>query len=191
MRLSVQRAAAEAFLENGYADTSIQDIADRVGIPKGSAYHYVQSKEQLLFEVLMSGIEGLVSDLQTIASYPLAASDRLRLAIWSSLKSSFDDSQPAISVALQPDFRFLTPEHLGAYISSRDQYQEVFNRLLSEGSERGEFRHLENPKMVVFAILGMLANVRRWYQPEGPLSLEDIAGIWWDLVFNGLQPSPE
>ena len=40
------------FHEKGYEATSIQDIADAVGILKGSLYYYITSKEDLLFEIL-------------------------------------------------------------------------------------------------------------------------------------------
>ena len=46
-------AAAEIFHRNGYADTSVQDVADAVGILKGSLYYYIDSKEDLLYRVLL------------------------------------------------------------------------------------------------------------------------------------------
>ncbi len=187
-RDAVRRAAALVFLERGYTDTSIQEIADRLGIPKGSAYHHVQSKEQFLYEVLTGGMEDLLGRLEAIVEYPLSAADRLRLAMWDSVKASFDDTQPATGMALHSDIRFLSDEHRLAYLALRDRYQALLVDLVEEGIQDGEFRPIENPKMIVFAILGMLANVRRWFKLEGPLSLQTVTGFWWDLIFNGLHP---
>ena len=53
----ILEAAARVFHEKGYESTSIQDIADAVGILKGSLYYYIDSKEDLLYEIL-EGIHG-------------------------------------------------------------------------------------------------------------------------------------
>jgi AcrR family transcriptional regulator len=185
-REAVRHAAAVSFLENGYSDTSIQDIADRLGIPKGSAYHHVQSKEQILYEVLTSGIEELIARLEAIVEYPLRASERLRLAIWDNLKAGLTDGHPAVGMALQPVVRHLTDEHRAAYIGMRDRYQALFVGLIEEGIAAGQLRPVKDPKIAGFAILGMLSHAPRWFRPDGPLSVKVIAEYWWDLVFSGL-----
>jgi AcrR family transcriptional regulator len=184
---AVQIAAAQVFLERGYTDASIQEIADRLGIPKGSAYHHVQSKEQLLYDVLTSGMDDLLQRLATIVGYPLSAAERLRLAMWDSLRASFDEERPATGVALYPDIRYLSDAHRKSYVESRDRYQNLLEGLLEQGIEAGEFRAIESPKMVIFGLLGMLANARLWFRPDGDLTLQDVAAYWWDLVFSGLR----
>src|SRR3954462_14482671 len=48
----VLAAAARVFYEHGYADASVQDVAEELGILKGSLYHYISTKEDLLFRLL-------------------------------------------------------------------------------------------------------------------------------------------
>src|SRR3954451_16198756 len=55
-------AARRLFAERGYADTSVQDVADELGILKGSLYHYIRTKEDLLFWLL----EDVHSDVEEI-----------------------------------------------------------------------------------------------------------------------------
>jgi AcrR family transcriptional regulator len=67
-------AAAEIFHRQGYADTSVQDVADAVGILKGSLYYYIDSKEDLLFRVLVEVHEdsrGIVEEVGAMDAPPL------------------------------------------------------------------------------------------------------------------------
>jgi AcrR family transcriptional regulator len=57
-RREIIEAAAEIFHRKGYSETSVQDIAEAVGILKGSLYYYIDSKEDLLFQMLLEVHEG-------------------------------------------------------------------------------------------------------------------------------------
>src|SRR3954463_16258741 len=74
----ILEAAARVFHEKGYESTSIQDIADAVGILKGSLYYYITSKEDLLFEILQSVHEEALENLAQIDATPGDALQRLR-----------------------------------------------------------------------------------------------------------------
>ncbi|TMB93057.1 MAG: TetR/AcrR family transcriptional regulator [Chloroflexi bacterium] len=71
-------AAARIFREKGYHGASIRDIADSVGLLKGSLYHYIRSKEELLARLFDGALEGTVRELETIAAREATPSDRLR-----------------------------------------------------------------------------------------------------------------
>src|SRR6266511_2814189 len=107
----VRRAAAQVFLEKGFRDATIQDIADRLEMPKGSAYYHMGSKEELFHEILVIGLTESVQRVETIAGYPLSALDRLRLLIRESIRSSIEEVHPPVVVKRADDIAFLTPEH--------------------------------------------------------------------------------
>src|SRR5438309_10599210 len=71
-------AAARIFREKGYHGTSVQDIAEAVGLLKGSLYHYIRSKEQLLARLFEGSLGGTIDELETIAARSGSATDRLR-----------------------------------------------------------------------------------------------------------------
>lgn len=189
-RDAVRRAAAQVFVEKGFRDATIQDIADRLGMPKGSAYYHMGSKEELFYEILVVGVTELVERLETIASYPLSVLDRLRLAIRDNLRSAVEEIHAPLVLKLTQDLEFLTPEHRAEYIALRDRYQRGFEGLIEEGIASGELRPLPNPKIAAFGILGMLSHFGRWYRPGGPLSVNDIADIYWDFIRAGLVAAP-
>src|SRR5438309_1229026 len=74
-------AAAEVFYEKGYAATSMQDIADRAGILKGSLYHYIRAKEDLLLAVLTTVYEDIVAIAEKVAKADLDPVAKLRRLI--------------------------------------------------------------------------------------------------------------
>jgi AcrR family transcriptional regulator len=89
-RQSVLDAAARLFARNGYADTSLAQIADEVGIKAGSLYYHFDSKEALVYEVLRFGVahslEHTRAQVEALGERAPAA-ERLRVAIQAHLDS--------------------------------------------------------------------------------------------------------
>src|SRR3954470_17525272 len=71
-------AAARIFREKGYHGTSVRDIAESVGLLKGSLYHYIRSKEDLLARVFDGALEDTATDRPAIATSDASATGRLR-----------------------------------------------------------------------------------------------------------------
>ena len=79
----------------------------------------------------------------------------------------------------------LSDEHEREVISARDQYERELRRTIAEGTSRGEFRAV-NSKVAVFAILGAINWIARWYRPEGSLHAEEIGDGFADQLVGGL-----
>lgn len=187
-RQAVLRAAAEVFLEKGFADASIQEVAERVNIAKASAYYHVDSKESLLHEILVLGMETGIQRIREIQSYPLPAKDRLRLALRTNMNSTVENVYSAVAGAMAGDIRFLTPEHRAEYVARRDEYQAAVAALFDEAVARGEFRDIPGRHVALFAVFASLQTFRRWFHPDGGLTVNDVADIWWDMFTRGLEP---
>ncbi len=185
-REAVRRAAAKVFMEKGFAETSIQDIADELGRPKASVYYYVSSKEGLLYEILISGMEGLVKRLEDICSYPLSALNRLRLAVRDNMRSSIEELHAPVAVDMHREALSLESEHRDEYLALRKRYQDMIVGLLEEANTMDEAK-IDNPKLIAFAILGMTHHFQRWFKPDGDLSLVEVADIWWSFMLGGLE----
>ena len=74
----IVEAAAHAFRERGFAATSLEDIATEVGIWKGSLYHYIDSKEDLLFAVVRGPADRILDDLRLLANLDLPPAEKIR-----------------------------------------------------------------------------------------------------------------
>jgi TetR/AcrR family transcriptional regulator, cholesterol catabolism regulator len=186
-RDEIYKTAAEIFRARGFADTSIQDIAEVLGMPKASAYYHIGSKEELFFEILMTGVTGLVQRLETIAAYPISALDRLRLAVRDNMRSALEEVHGPLAL-MSRDMHVLSPEHRAEYRKLQRRYEDAFMSILEAGMANGEMRQLPNPKIAMFGYLHMLGNFGRWYRLDGPLTREDCEAIYWDVILHSLRP---
>lgn len=189
-RDEIFNAAARVFRTKGFADTSIQDIAAALGMPKASAYYHIGSKEDLFFEILVSGVTGLVQRLETIAAYPLSALDRLRLAMRDNLRSAIDEIHGPLAL-MNRDMHVLSEAHRQEYRELERRYEQACLSIIEAGIASGEIRPLPNARIATFAVLHMLNNFGNWYKPDGPLTRGECEEIFWDLIVHALKPSAD
>ena len=76
-RDEILRAAAEIFMEYGYAATSIDAVAERLGATKGRIYHHYPSKADLFFEVQIAAMKRINEEVEPIARGPGSPAERL------------------------------------------------------------------------------------------------------------------
>lgn len=168
----ILRAAAEVFAEKGYFGTTMEEVAAKLFMTKGSMYYYFKNKDDLLFhchEMIMKisndGIKDIVnSDLTPIQKLESAIKFHVHLA--TSEKSMF-------MVMGRPDQNF-TGDHLSYILESRAKYVQHFDKILKEGIEKQIFYYMD-PKMVRMIILGALNGIHEWYSPNGIKSAEEIS----------------
>jgi TetR/AcrR family transcriptional regulator, cholesterol catabolism regulator len=176
-------AAVKLFEQKGYHATSVQDIADEVGLQKGSLYHYIQSKEDLLLQIAHQAISEFNQRLERVIASDLTAKEKLIRAIENHLTVSISNLQTT-TVLLREAFSL--GETPGSVIQQlTDRYLELWTQILLEGMETGEFA-VENPRITALAILGACNWVYRWYKSSGELSAEEVANLFSNLFLQGL-----
>jgi TetR/AcrR family transcriptional regulator, cholesterol catabolism regulator len=183
-RDDVVSAAAKVFRTKGFHGASVQDIADEVGILKGSLYHYFTSKEELLYLVVKEPITQMYQQISEIVNDNLGAAEKLRLAITAHLQC-FDRHYPNLFVylrerdALKPRFR----EMMGF---SHKDYERCWQQILHEGIRNGEFRPDIDVQVTSYGLLGMLNWSYKWYSPKGRLSIQEVAAEFSSLALAGI-----
>lgn len=184
----VHEAARAHFATRGYEATSMREIAADAGINIATLYFYCSTKEQLLFDVLINAQEQLAEGLrERIGAAGDSWSSRLAAAIGVHIKFCAEKAFP--TTITRVDMQRLTEEHRATYLAMRDAYEREFRDLLRGGIAAGEFRQVD-PKLTVFAILGIGHTVGRWYRSDGPLSPEQIAEHYVDFTLAGLRAEP-
>jgi len=160
-----------------------------VGIKKGSLYYYIESKEQLLFEIVelmppqfIANVTALLEDTQ------LTAEQKLRTAITRHFELLETETGLASARVFLLEYRVLPEEHRRKLLEQTQHYENAFRRLIAEGVERGEFAQVD-VALVTQAILGMCNWAIQWYSPKGKLSGKEIAAIFSDLILKGLLKS--
>lgn len=179
-------AAARLFRERGYDATSMQDIADAVGLLKGSVYHYIRTKEDLLWAILRPALIQLVERARSILedeSIPLT--ERLTLAIESHAES-FVENHPHMFVLTQENGATLTEPRRKELDDLRTEYFALWRRAIEAGRESGELRPGVEPSLTVHAIFGMVNWMFRWFRQDGPVSATDVADQFAAIAIEGL-----
>ncbi len=184
----VYAAALRLFTEKGYHATSMQDIAAAVGLYKGSLYHYIGSKEDLLVEVFERAMSSLLSEVEGIvADTSMRASDQLRQLVHAHV-AAVAANREALTVYLH-DFRALAGDALERVRAQRERYRALVEVVIQRGVEQGEL-HTRDTGIATLAVLGMCNWLVQWYRPGGRLLPRQIADRFADLVLSGLYFEP-
>lgn len=177
-------AAAKVFRTKGYHAATVRDIADEVGILKGSLYHHFDSKEDLLYLVVKEPIAQMYRSMAAIAAADGPAKDKLRRAICSHLEA-FDRHYPHLFVYLRE--REAVKRRFREMIGfSPKEYERCWQQILREGVENGEFRTDLDIQVASYGLLGMLNWLYKWYDPKGRLSVREVAEQFTSMALAGL-----
>ncbi|MBI3913737.1 MAG: TetR/AcrR family transcriptional regulator [Chloroflexi bacterium] len=180
--------AVRIFKQKGYHATSVREIADAVGLQKGSLYHYLSSKEDLLFRIFERGSGALTQQLEEILAADDSAANKLHRGIEAHLNELCD--QLDIFTVYLTERRALSGKHHAKVRAEGERHAELLEKIIAQGIRRGEFRRMD-AKMAAHAILGMCNWLHQWYSPNGRLEPQEIARVFADLVVHGLQARTE
>ena len=181
-------AAAKVFRTKGYHAATVRDIAEEVGILKGSLYHHFESKEALLYLVVKEPIARMYQTIGAIADADLTPTEKLRRAIAAHLEA-FDRHYPHLFVYLRE--RELVKRRFREMIGfSPKDYERCWQQILREGVESGEFRRDLDIQVTSYGLLGMLNWAYKWYDPQGRLGIGEVAGQFTSLALAGLAAAP-
>ncbi len=161
----IVQAAAEEFRERGYEGATLEAIAGRVGILKGSLYNYIDHKDDLLFAVIEEPAQELINELTVLTSLSdLPALWRLH-HFFAVQVQIFSEHYPAAFVYLQQLGR---PSHRQEFRDMDAEYIRCIVEIVSDGARRGEFSSAIRPRVAARAIVGMLGWMQHWYTPRSP-----------------------
>jgi AcrR family transcriptional regulator len=176
------------FKQKGYHATSMQNIADAVGLQKGSLYHYISSKEELLFKIFEHSSGALTKQLEEIIASADSPTEKLRRAINAHLTALCE--QLDIYTVYLSERRALSGRYHTKVRAEGERHARLLEQILQQGISKKVFRPVDI-KMAAHAILGMCNWLYQWYAPEGRLAPGEIAVIFSDLVVDGLAREPK
>ncbi len=183
-REAVIRAAARAFNQKGYHNTSLDDIAAALEVTKPTVYYYVSNKEQLLFECFLAGVEQIRTAFRDVKNLDLSARERLNAVLrhyaqavasefgWCMVRTEDLDLSPTMS------------NHIKALKSEIDH---GIRRLIRDGVQDGSI-HPCDPKMTAFALAGALNWIAHWFRENQSMTGAQIADAFVAIFENGLLP---
>ncbi len=183
----LRRTAVRLFREHGYDGTSMQDLAETLGMRRGSLYHYIDSKEDLLFGIVESAMARFHDEVRPILEGRGTAGDRLRRAVGAHLRIAADE--PDELTLLQVEVKALAPARRARIVAERDAYEHAWRAFIREGMREGSFR-CEDERTAGFMILAACNWFSQWYRPTGPLGVTDFAARFTTLFLDALRAEP-
>jgi AcrR family transcriptional regulator len=182
-REAVILAAARAFRERGYHNTSLDDLAATLKVTKPTLYLYVPGKEAILFECFRAGIDPLLQTLDECERSAGPARERLFSFI------------RGYAGAIVGDFGWCMlraeDQHLGAAMSRRIKLLKAgidrrMRALIEAGIADGSIRDCDS-RMTAFALAGALNWMGHWYREDAALEPREIADRFIDVFNRGLR----
>lgn len=178
--------AAQLFVDQGYAATTMRQIATAAGIKAGSVYYHYASKDELFDDVLARGIDVMEAAFADAARH--GAEDpprsRLRHHVRAHLASLFEHGP--YTAAHVTAFHTAPPAVRAAAIARRDAYEalwrDLLDALVADGAIRADLT-LGTARLVLF---GAMNSAVEWFDPDGPLTLDDLAEAITDQTWAGV-----
>jgi len=179
-RADVHQAAIETFCAKGFAGASMQDVADAVGVLKGSLYHYVASKDELLQAIFRAAADQTDERIAEVSALEVAPAERLRQFIERQVLWYLE--HPDHATVLVREWRFVQGKQRQIVEKYRLGYEQ-FVRTLIEDCVRADVAHpgLDVAHALHF-VLGPMDATPEWYRASQSDSAAHIARISGDLA---------
>jgi|SRR5678816_4445781 len=179
----IYRTAAQIILRKGYDATSINDIANALGMTKAGLYHYINGKKELLFDIMNFGLDELDEEVATPAGEIAEPAERLRFII-ASHAQLVTRGQGAITI-LVDEITALTPAQNRIITRRKREYFNRLRELLNTLKAEGKLQDVDTT-VATFSLLGMISWLSRWFRQNGALTQEQVAEQITKIALNGL-----
>jgi AcrR family transcriptional regulator len=186
--LAIRAAALELFAERGYRSTTMADIGSALSIRGPSLYKHVQSKQDLLAEIMIETMTTLIAAQRTA-------------------RRTGDDIVVQVRRMVEAHIRFHATHRGQAFVGNREidnleqpyrdkvlrlrrQYEHGLRQAIAEGVKSGAFA-VGRPRLASYAILDMGIGVATWFRPDGPHTADQIAYTYADYAIAMLGPTSD
>ncbi|HLX20336.1 MAG TPA: TetR/AcrR family transcriptional regulator [Gaiellaceae bacterium] len=181
-RNELTRAAARLFAEKGYHGTSIGDLAEALGVQKGSVYAHIESKADLLWEVAREGSAAFHAALDSVPTDGPAL-ERIRAALRAHLRVVAE--QLDIATVFVREWRFLTGDRREEFVAERRRYEERIRELFRDGVESSELRTDLDVATAALLFLSAANWAYTWLRPGA--GTDELADRLYAVLLDGMR----
>lgn len=177
-------AATRLFRQRGYHATSMQDLGEALGMNRGSLYHYINGKDELLWAILNRALDVLEVRVLPILEADAPAVERLTDAIREHLRVASDHADELSLI--QIELRALDRDRQRDIIARRNAYENRWRATIEAGIGDGSLRQFD-VRLAGIGILSACNWFTQWYRPDGRLGVDEIADAFAELFLGGLR----
>ncbi|GER89457.1 TetR family transcriptional regulator [Dictyobacter vulcani] len=185
---AIVEVAARLFAERGFGATSLNDIADELGVTKVALYYHVKNKEEILRLVYLTVLNIAEEPLRRIVESELPAREKLQHAIEHHIAITANTS-PAVTVFYREQAHLSGPFAREIALREKD-YERYFEQILQEGITQKIFKPDFDSQIVTFGLLGMCHWLSHWYKSDGRYTHQQIATMFIGMIEGGLLTTP-
>jgi AcrR family transcriptional regulator len=179
----VRRAAVELFAARGFHGTGIRDLAEAAGLSSATLYHYMGTKEDLLVSIMRTSLVRLIESAEQVIATADDPLEQLAGLVRTHVRAHAE--QQLETLVVDGEMRALTEARRGEIVALRDRYERLWQDTIDAGCRAGELR-MSAPAVARLALMEMCSGVARWYSPDGPLSLDELASRYAEMALRML-----
>jgi AcrR family transcriptional regulator len=181
-RDDLTRIAARLFAEKGYHGTSTADLADAMGVQKGSLYAHIESKADLLWDVAREGAAAFHAALDQVADEGPVV-ERIRATLRGHLRVVAE--QLDVATVFVREWRYLEGERREAFVAERRRYEERVRDLFRDGVERSELRTDLDVATAALLFLSAANWAYTWLRPGA--ATDELADRLYAALLDGMR----
>ncbi|MGV0818175.1 TetR/AcrR family transcriptional regulator [Martelella sp. AMO21009] len=177
-------AAVDLFYANGYDKTTLEAVADQLGVTKPFIYSHFKSKTELLADICGRAISASLEALESVKTLDLSHTERLKL-ISQRFVTAVLQNQMYIAIFTREE-KGLAPEDLARINAMRRTFDKELTAIIQAGVDAGEF-HVNDAHLAALSIGGMVSWAYVWFRAGGRLSIEQAADEMTQLILQMVQ----
>jgi AcrR family transcriptional regulator len=176
---SILDAAVALFSDRGYEATTMQDVATRVGMTAPALYHYFDSKQALLYQVIEINLERILARLAEPAPDRSTAADRLAAFVRAHVRFQLETVAGArvynaMFLGTGAMLRALTPAQRAKVTALQSRFRSQLDGILARGAATGEFV-VTDRQVTLMGIIALGEFAPAWYRAAGPRTVDQAA----------------
>jgi len=179
-RDDVVEQAARVFARRGYDQTSMQELAQQLGVAAGGLYHYFGGKQALLGAICDALMDPLLDRARALEARGLPAAEHLGLLVRTWVDHVVERRDHMLVFQQERHVIEAGAQWTGVR-RQRKRFERRVENLLAQVEEAGHARY-DDRRLALSALLGMVNHTAQWYRPGGRLTPAAIAQGYLDLL---------
>jgi AcrR family transcriptional regulator len=183
-REAVLLTAAELFNRNGVTATSIEDVADALGVTKPTIYHYFATKDEILFECVRRGVDAIRDAALEANAQGGSGMERLQAHMRGYARVMTSDFGMCVTRTADHE---LSADSRARFRALKRETDTTIRAVIEDGIRDGSIV-AGDVRLMTFTLAGALNWIARWYDPVGPMTPDEIAEGCVRILVDGLAP---
>lgn len=183
-RTRIIDAAVDLFYTNGYDNTTLEAVGEKLGVTKPFIYSHFKSKAELLGHICSRGIAASLEAIDTVLKGEGTPTQKLE-RLSRGFVTAVLENQKYIAIFNREE-KGLSPQDLAWISDMRREFDRKLTLLLDDGRRSGDFQ-FGDAHIASLSIGGMVSWAYVWYRDRGRMSIDDVAREMTDLILNMVQ----